>query len=713
MREPVTSDRRFTGSRRCPVCGGAADDPPGNGVRCWGFISDDQRFALCTRDEHAGSLSPNGDGTTYAHLLIGACACGEVHDAELRRNRARTAGRMEDRTVANESTQKPTREPAPAPDDEAPSDDPPRRDRGRRTPYEIRDPSGTLIAIHLRIDYPDAPPLPNGKQPKEMPWRQPDGTAGLGGLELKSLPLFGVHRLVEWPTTTPIVACEGEKKTLCLTARGIPAVGTCCGAKTLPDDEALRPLLRYPVVLWPDNDDDGREHMKRIAERLKLLGHKNVRRLTWPEAPDGGDAADFFASTPEDDDDADERRIAACREMIISAPFVADRTVWDDAESAVDFLNSTEPDVDWFEENVIARGVITELFAPRGVGKSHYLHAILVKLAKKRLRCLLLDRDNPRSTTRARIRQWCAGDPSATLKIMTRERVPPLTDKRAWAMLPFADFDVVAVDSLDATAEGVGDKDSAKPSAAIAPLLDLCHRQGGPAVIVLGNTVKTGAHSRGSGVIEDRGDISLEVRDATGLVPTGKKPWWYELPDAGVAAWAERANRRKRRTVYRLAFVSSKFRVGEEPDPWLVELRLPKEDPWTIADVTHDVVEQADTVREETLAEQFRKRDSAARMLYAEIRDRDGHGLPEMHRTVAEAWLMERGGLSRAQARDTLDEVIQPRHEDAVLATERRWLQKKGRGRGAPLVLWCWPDLPDRMQYTEEQNAADNAQNAG
>jgi hypothetical protein len=60
------------------------------------------------------------------------------------------------------------------------------------------------------------------------------------------------------------------------------------------------------------------------------------------------------------------------------------------------------------------------------------------------------------------------------LRVMCRDDVPPLTDTKAWAEFPVADYDVVAIDSLDATAEGVGEQDSAKPARAIAPILDLC-----------------------------------------------------------------------------------------------------------------------------------------------------------------------------------------------------------------------------------------------
>jgi hypothetical protein len=141
------------------------------------------------------------------------------------------------------------------------------------------------------------------------------------------------------------------------------------------------------------------------------------------------------------------------------------------------------------------------------------------------------------------------------MHVMTRDVVPPLTDVAEWAKFPFQDYDLVVIDSLDSSAEGVGEKDSSRPSRAIAPLLDIAHRANGPSILVLGNTIKNGVHSRGSGVVEDRADICYEVRDATGFVPTGEKSWWEELPAAGADAWAQRSSRRQQRDCYRLAGV--------------------------------------------------------------------------------------------------------------------------------------------------------------
>jgi len=219
-----------------------------------------------------------------------------------------------------------------------------------------------------------------------------------------------------------------------------------------------------------------------------------------------------------------------------------------------------------------------------------------IKQARAGKRVLVLDRDNSRREVKRRLKAWGAAD-ARTLKILTRDNAPPLTDTAKWATFPFSDYDLLIVDSLDASTEGAGESDSAKPSRAIAPLLDIAHRATGPAILILGNTVRSGQHSRCSGVVEDRADICFEVRDATGLIPTGQKEWWEELPPAGAGDWAARASRRKRREKYRLAFVSSKFRIGEEPEPIMLEVDL--SDAWTVRDVTAEVVAAGDAAKDD------------------------------------------------------------------------------------------------------------------
>ena len=231
-----------------------------------------------------------------------------------------------------------------------------------------------------------------------------------------------------------------------------------------------------------------------------------------------------------------------------------------------------------------------------------------------------MDRDNSKREIRKRLKSWGATEVEVALKVLTRDDAPPLTDSVAWKAFPLGDYDVVTVDSLDSSAEGVGEKDSAKPSKAFASLLNVAHTADGPAILVLGNTVKTAQHGRGSGVIEDRADIVYEVRDATGLKPTGKKPWWEELPEAGVKGWAQRAARRKGHKKFWLAFIPSKFRIGEEPDPFIYEIDLGDE--WTMRDVTDKVVQAGEEALEEDARAKQNKLDKAADSLSLEVQIR-------------------------------------------------------------------------------------------
>ena len=49
------------------------------GVAATGFISVDELYAHCTREELAGRLDRNRNSNTFAHYLKGACHYGKMH----------------------------------------------------------------------------------------------------------------------------------------------------------------------------------------------------------------------------------------------------------------------------------------------------------------------------------------------------------------------------------------------------------------------------------------------------------------------------------------------------------------------------------------------------------------------------------------------------------------------------------------------------------
>ena len=77
----IKPEQRFRSNRPCPVCGGHADLPQGEGRRCYGFLSEDGSYAHCTREERSGHLDRNLGSDTFAHILRGVCRCGKEHGA--------------------------------------------------------------------------------------------------------------------------------------------------------------------------------------------------------------------------------------------------------------------------------------------------------------------------------------------------------------------------------------------------------------------------------------------------------------------------------------------------------------------------------------------------------------------------------------------------------------------------------------------------------
>jgi hypothetical protein len=346
---------------------------------------------------------------------------------------------------------------------------------------------------------------------------------------------------------------------------------------------------------------------------------------------------------------------------------------WERAISAAALLAEADPVLDWLEPRLLSPEAVTQWYSPRGLGKTQIALAIAIRLARAGHRVLLLDRDNPQREVKRRLRAWGA-EGLTTLEVMTRDDVPHLLDRTAWAKFPRGRYALVIIDSWDAASEGVGEQDSAKPSQATATVNDLAHVAGGPAVLVLGNTVKSGSHGRGSGVVEDRADLVYEVRDATDLQPSGTRAWWAELPPAGRDAWVDRAGRRKHRARCRLAFVPSKFRLGEEPDPFALELDFTTA-PWSLQDVTAELVAAGEAAAEEAKEQAATIRVAAVAALRAEIEARESAGDPPYTKERAVAFLTY-SKIKRDRARLVLDE------EDG-----RSWRFRRGGKRGNALLV--------------------------
>ncbi len=335
---------------------------------------------------------------------------------------------------------------------------------------------------------------------------------------------------------------------------------------------------------------------------------------------------------------------------------------WARAKSAPDFLAEKLPEFKGLAKDLVAPGAITLIDSPKGLGKTQVVEALAVALGSESgvfrdervqpCRVLLIDRENARGVVQTRLERWGAAT-AKNLHILTRQDAPDLKDKKLWSEFPAEDYDVLIIDSVGASTEGITEKEGKQTTEVLATLQDLAHR--GPAIVLLQNTEKTGTNIRGRGEWADRADIQYEVRDATDFIPSGKRPWWLELPADGAANWAERAARRKGKHVFRLAFIAAKFRLAAEPEPFCLEISLPENAPWTLRDVTTEILRAGEEVVAKATQQKNEKQEKAAAALAEVVKDRAVTDAPLL-KTEAEEYLHQEERLSRDAARAVISE---------------------------------------------------------
>lgn len=285
----VASAQRHSPSRPCWVCGGHPRLPRGRGVRCYGFVSADGRFAICTRPEHTGELQETGAGT-FAHRLDGACKCGRQHGS------------------------------APIPPPQAkPALDSERTDAARRIWSRTRPATGTIVETYLKargLTVPIPPTLRfavlrHGPSGLDLPcmvgavqlWPShevvavhrtflaPDGSgkAEVSEPKLSYGPIRGAAiRLA--PLGEVLLIAEGIETTLSgLQETGIPAWASIC-ASNLPNLRLPELPIAGEIIITADNDPAGMSSARRAAVKWILEGRKV--RIAVP--PDGLDLNDVL-----------------------------------------------------------------------------------------------------------------------------------------------------------------------------------------------------------------------------------------------------------------------------------------------------------------------------------------------------------------------------------------------------------------------------------
>jgi len=233
--------------------------PAGQGIRCWGFISDDGDYVHCMREEYAKGISQGPDGA-YAHKRAGRCKCGVEH------------------------------QPGPIP---APS--PRRNDAPKVNIFDYQTALYEYESWDGRV-WEKGRFEPPGQR-KVFLWREkgitywPKGNSS--GARMDQMRLYGRGSLVLTDEDTPVFVGEGEKTQQALLARGLPAVSLAGGAAMRDIGRCLEDLQGHWVALFRDNDKEGDGFIRNIAERLEGIASR-ISFVYWETAPPKGDAADFF-----------------------------------------------------------------------------------------------------------------------------------------------------------------------------------------------------------------------------------------------------------------------------------------------------------------------------------------------------------------------------------------------------------------------------------
>ena len=245
-----------------------------------------------------------------------------------------------------------------------------------------------------------------------------DGVAGWHDKHpARPKPLYGLNRLSALPEAS-VILCEGEKASDAAQAT-FPdyACLSWCGGCESVDHADLAPLDGRKVILWGDNDPEGREA---VAKLLKRLPH--ARLLHVDDLPHKADAADVSVG------DDPEAWLNARLSPVEGPPKPTTDIIWDAGDDDYKI-----PPRSWLLGNIFCRRFLSSLQADGGVGKTALRVTQLISLAIGRsltgehvfLRCrvLIMSFEDGRDELRRRV-----------YAVMRHHGITP-TDVKGWLFL--------------------------------------------------------------------------------------------------------------------------------------------------------------------------------------------------------------------------------------------------------------------------------------
>ena len=459
----VRPEQRFTAERSCPICGGHDRSPRGAGERCYGFLSDDDEWAHCTREEFAGGASFNEGSEAYVHMLTGDCMCGAQHDL--------AAGGQE-RNGDN------------------------RRRKGQRgrivETYDYTDERGELLYQTVRF------------KPKDFRQRRPNGRGGWEwDLQDVRLVPYRLPELIAAPTDSLALICAGEKDTDRARELGLVATTNPLGEGKFRDEYAEH-FRGRPAAVIAHNDQPGREHAEKVARSLYGKA-TSVKVVQLPDVPeDGGDLSDWVDAGGTDDE---------LRRLIDETPEWRPPEERDDGRIllASAIRDGVEPPA-VLVPDVLLEGKAHAIYSGPGIGKTFLMLWLILQVLARGAPVILYDLENGLRTVAERLRAMGANPDRIDdlLHFYPHTSLPATEEGRAIfeAKIDRIKPALVCFDSwIGFLASNGLDENSANDVATFASYFIHPARKRDIATLMLDHVPHEGSHARGSTRKKDEVDV--------------------------------------------------------------------------------------------------------------------------------------------------------------------------------------------------------------
>jgi 5S rRNA maturation endonuclease (ribonuclease M5) len=231
--------------------------------------------------------------------------------------------------------------------------------------YDYCDIAGNLIHQTVR----------NGG--KKFFQRRPDGNGGWIN-KVKDINQI-LYNFKAVSKAQEVLIFEGEKDADNLIKLGFVAT-TCAGGAKSWKSEYCESLRGKAVVLIPDNDKPGREHMEKVATSLDGIA-TSIKMVELPDLPEKGDVTDFI-NKYDDEDEAAERLALLIDNAepykTKSQPKFDDAILTTQDFKKLDLPKRTNFLSPWLKENSISL-----ISGWRGVGKTFFAMGILDAITSK------------------------------------------------------------------------------------------------------------------------------------------------------------------------------------------------------------------------------------------------------------------------------------------------------------------------------------------